>query len=50
MPTTIAEIVTAITEAIGTFVPLASISLFAGFGAVVSAGIMLAKRSVKALR
>lgn len=50
MPTTIAEIVTAITDTVGTIIPIANLGLYAVFGFVISAGIMLVRRTVKALK
>ena len=50
MPTTIAEIVTAITDAYGGIIPMTTLALFAFFSFVVSAGFMLVKRSIRAAK
>lgn len=50
MPTTIAEIVTAITDTVGGIIPLANVGLYAAFGFVVAAGTLLVRRTIRALR
>ena len=50
MPATVADIIAAVTATIDGIIPLATVGLLAFFGFVVTAGAMLVRRLVKALR
>ncbi|HSH05307.1 MAG TPA: hypothetical protein VLL52_22520 [Anaerolineae bacterium] len=47
---TISAIMTDVTSVVGGIIPLADVAIYAAFGFVVTAGVLLVRRTSKALR